>query len=65
MSVLLPDTIAGLDAYARDLILAEWDAGQNTCEIGRTLGVREADVAEVVRAERERRTAAIAERRER
>ena len=56
--------IAGLDAYARGLILAEWDAGRNTCEIGRALGVHEADVAEVVRADRERRAGADAGRRE-
>ena len=58
-------TAADVDPADRSFILAEWDASQNTFDIGKSVGLPEAVVAEVVRAERERRVAIHAGRRER
>ena len=54
-----------VDPADRAFILAEWIDGQNTFDIGRAVGLPEAVVAEIVRAERERRVEAYAGRRER
>lgn len=57
---------AALGPTKRDAILTGFfSLGQNTCEIGRAVVVPETVVAEVVRAERERRVEIYAGRRER